>query len=121
MRILSFPVISAYHRFGWIQVLLYDHILTFDQEMQLIWHGKMTASKLLFLFNRYLAPIVMLIRTHGNWFLMLRARNYLFTLLDFNDISVPVFSVTVSVGSNYVPKIIIESLSVVSSRLWHGV
>jgi hypothetical protein len=48
------------------QVLLYDHILTFDQELRLIWRTKITMPKILFLFNRYTVPVVMIIRTTGN-------------------------------------------------------
>lgn len=58
-------------------VLLYDHILTFDQELRLIWHANTTLPKLLFLFNRYTVPIAMLIRTN-----------------DLSGIAFPVFSNT---------------------------
>jgi len=44
-------------------MLLYDHMLTFDQEVQLIWSTKLTLPSLLFLFNRYVVPVAMIIRT----------------------------------------------------------
>ena len=37
--------------------MLYEYLLTFDDERELIWHGKMTASTWIFLANR----IVMLV------------------------------------------------------------
>lgn len=57
----------AANRFIGTQVLLYDHLLTFDQELRLIWPAKTTIPKLLFLFNRYAIPIAMLLRTNGNY------------------------------------------------------
>jgi len=45
-------------------ILLYDHLLTFDDEVRLIWKAKTSLPKLLYLFNRYLVPIGMLFRTN---------------------------------------------------------
>jgi len=55
---------SRYVSAAGLVVLLYDHLLTFDQELQLIWRAKTTLPKLLFLFNRYTVPIAMIIRTN---------------------------------------------------------
>lgn len=44
-------------------ILLYDHLLTFSDEVRLIWQAKCTVAKLLFLYNRYVVPISMLIQT----------------------------------------------------------
>ncbi|KAK7685325.1 hypothetical protein QCA50_011689 [Cerrena zonata] len=35
-------------------VLLYDHILTFSEEIRLVWHAPHSFAKYAFLFNRYL-------------------------------------------------------------------
>lgn len=40
--------------------LVYDHLLTFEKERSWIWSNKVTLTKVLFLINRYSAPIVML-------------------------------------------------------------
>ena len=38
-------------------LLGYEHIITFDKEVDLFWHGKMSRADALFLFNRYLALV----------------------------------------------------------------
>ncbi|KAJ7583914.1 hypothetical protein C8J56DRAFT_1094854 [Mycena floridula] len=40
-------------------LLLYDHLLTFDDEVELIWSTRWTLPKVLFLLVRYLVPISM--------------------------------------------------------------
>ncbi|TFY59557.1 hypothetical protein EVG20_g7745 [Dentipellis fragilis] len=40
-------------------VLLYDHVLTFDDEVEYVWKARMSLPKFLFLFNRYLVPTLM--------------------------------------------------------------
>lgn len=49
--------------------LLYDHFLTFDDEVKLIWKAKMSLPKLLFLFNRYVVPTMMVMKTNGTSYL----------------------------------------------------
>ncbi|ETW76533.1 hypothetical protein HETIRDRAFT_480662, partial [Heterobasidion irregulare TC 32-1] len=41
--------------------LLYDHLLTINDEIELIWRARNTLPKTLFLINRYLVPILMLV------------------------------------------------------------
>ncbi|KAA1473315.1 hypothetical protein DENSPDRAFT_839774 [Dentipellis sp. KUC8613] len=45
-------------------VLLYDHVLTFDDEVEYVWKARMSLPKFLFLFNRYLVPTLMVISTY---------------------------------------------------------
>ena len=35
-------------------MVFFDYFITFDQEVELFWHGKMTGATVLFLANRYL-------------------------------------------------------------------
>jgi hypothetical protein len=97
---------SRYVSGAGLVVLLYDHILTFDQELQLIWHTKMTWPKLLFLFNRYMVPVAMLLRTN-----------------DFSGIALPVLSNTYcrwSIGTTTILGILTIGISnlLVLLRLW---
>jgi len=97
---------SRYVSGAGLVVLLYDHMLTFDQELQLIWHTKMTWPKLLFLFNRYMVPIAMLLRTN-----------------DLSGIALPVLSNTYckwSVGTTTILGILTIGISnlLVLLRLW---
>ena len=45
-------------------MLLYDHLLTFDQEVEEIWKAKWTLPKSFFLILRYLVPSVLIIQTY---------------------------------------------------------
>lgn len=47
-------------------VLLYDHLLTLDDEIQYVWKTKTTVPKVLFLLNRYFVPIVMIVNMYGS-------------------------------------------------------
>ena len=53
-----------------MQILLYDHALTLDDEVRLVWVAETTLPKLLFLINRYLVPIALIFTTTGNEFLL---------------------------------------------------
>lgn len=43
--------------------LLYDHVITLDQEVERIWKAPWSLPKILFLFNRYTGPISLLVNT----------------------------------------------------------
>jgi len=45
-------------------MLLYDHFLTLDQEVEEIWKAKWTLPKIFFLILRYLVPSLMIIETY---------------------------------------------------------
>ncbi|KAK0430490.1 hypothetical protein EV421DRAFT_281735 [Armillaria borealis] len=45
-------------------VLLYDHLLTFSAEVELIWAAHWSVPKVLFLLLRYLVPPSVIIHTH---------------------------------------------------------
>ncbi|KAJ6466969.1 hypothetical protein C8R45DRAFT_1106388 [Mycena sanguinolenta] len=44
-------------------ILLYDHLLSFSDEVRFIWSARLSSSKFLFLGMRYLVPPVMIIHT----------------------------------------------------------
>ncbi|KAJ7206448.1 hypothetical protein C8J57DRAFT_356910 [Mycena rebaudengoi] len=44
-------------------ILLYDHLLTFGDELRLIWSAKSSSTKFLFLTMRYLVPSLMVLNT----------------------------------------------------------
>ncbi|KIJ67311.1 hypothetical protein HYDPIDRAFT_84324 [Hydnomerulius pinastri MD-312] len=48
-----------------VQILLWDHLLTLKDEVQLIWKAKLSTPKVLFLFNRYIVPIALIVQSHG--------------------------------------------------------
>lgn len=45
-------------------ILLWDHFLTIHDEVELVWRAQMSFPKLLFLFNRYVVPICLIILTY---------------------------------------------------------
>jgi hypothetical protein len=50
------------------QILLYDHLLSLDTEINLIWLAKTNSAKVLFLFIRYMVPCAITlytVRTYG--------------------------------------------------------
>ncbi|GJJ06515.1 hypothetical protein Clacol_000707 [Clathrus columnatus] len=51
---------TRYFTFACYTVLLYDHVLLFGQEVELFWKAKWNYVKVLFMFNRYLLPLVLL-------------------------------------------------------------
>lgn len=42
-------------------ILIYDHILTFPQEVELIWKQKRSWVSLIFVLNRYITPLVLVV------------------------------------------------------------
>ncbi|KAJ6496232.1 hypothetical protein C8R45DRAFT_899656, partial [Mycena sanguinolenta] len=50
-------VTSRYVSVAGYVVLLYDHMLTLDDEMEYIWGAKNTVAKVLFLIQRYMVPL----------------------------------------------------------------
>lgn len=46
-------------------ILLWDHFLTIHDEVELVWRAQMSFPKLLFLFNRYVVPICLIILTYA--------------------------------------------------------
>ncbi|KAG1865044.1 hypothetical protein DFJ58DRAFT_724593 [Suillus subalutaceus] len=56
---------SQYVSAAGLVVLLWDHFLTFHDEVELIWRARSTFPKLLFLFNRYVVPASLIILTHA--------------------------------------------------------
>ncbi|KAL0575100.1 hypothetical protein V5O48_006876, partial [Marasmius crinis-equi] len=45
-------------------MLLYDYLLTFSEEVELIWKARWTIPKVLFLIMRYCVPAALLIHIH---------------------------------------------------------
>ncbi|KAF8556649.1 hypothetical protein OG21DRAFT_1482863 [Imleria badia] len=54
----AFPILSN------VPILLWDHILTLPDEVQLIWKARLSIAKVLFLFNRYAVPFAMIVVSH---------------------------------------------------------
>ncbi|KAG8907935.1 hypothetical protein FRB99_001443 [Tulasnella sp. 403] len=52
---------SRYLSFAGFVVLIYDHLLTFADEVELIWLKPMSLVTMLFLFNRYLVPLIIMV------------------------------------------------------------
>ena len=48
-------------------VFIYDYVLTFVQEVQLIWHRRITGATVLFVLNRYLTLMIVLMSLIGCW------------------------------------------------------
>ncbi|KAG1772077.1 hypothetical protein EDD22DRAFT_478595 [Suillus occidentalis] len=46
-------------------VLLWDHLLTVHDEVELVWRAQLSFPKLLFLFNRYVVPTCLIILTYA--------------------------------------------------------
>ncbi|KAK0230574.1 hypothetical protein IW262DRAFT_412685 [Armillaria fumosa] len=45
-------------------IVLYDHAITFGQEVEYIWSKQISASKILFILNRYLGELVLMHLVH---------------------------------------------------------
>lgn len=56
-QFLSRVFIDRYISFGSLACLIYDHALTFDEEIQFVWCTSLSRVKLFFIVNRYLAPL----------------------------------------------------------------
>ncbi|KAJ7206445.1 hypothetical protein C8J57DRAFT_1734428 [Mycena rebaudengoi] len=48
-------------------ILLYDHLLTFGDEVRLIWSAKSSTTKFMFLATRYLVPSLMILNAVGKY------------------------------------------------------
>ncbi|KAJ7232079.1 hypothetical protein C8J57DRAFT_177076 [Mycena rebaudengoi] len=55
LRILNYSCTAG------LVILLYDHLLTFGDEVRLIWSAKSSSTKFLFLTMRYLVPFLMIL------------------------------------------------------------
>lgn len=60
-----------YHQVASLVVLLWDHFLTFGEEVRLIWPSRANFVKRAFLVNRYIVPIVLIINTHSKCVVLL--------------------------------------------------
>jgi len=78
--------------------LLYDHILTFDDEVRLVWSADTTLPKVLFLINRYFVPLVMILRTNDSSGLALIQLSDTFCKYDM-DISLFIGMISIAVSN----------------------
>jgi len=60
VRGLHIATIARYLSLSGLVALLYDHVLTFDQEIQLVWKAPSSFVKWIFLANRYLSEVCLL-------------------------------------------------------------
>lgn len=54
-------------------IVLYDHVITFDDEVQHVWKAKSSFAKWSFLFNRYLVPTVLIVVATCELLLLLKS------------------------------------------------
>ncbi|CAE6490313.1 unnamed protein product [Rhizoctonia solani] len=54
---------SIYCEIASLTFVLFDHVVTIDQEVERIWKSPWSLPKVLFLFNRYTGPISLLVNT----------------------------------------------------------
>ncbi|CAE6529514.1 unnamed protein product [Rhizoctonia solani] len=54
---------SIYCEIAALTFVLFDHVITIDQEVERIWKSPWSLPKVLFLFNRYTGPISLLVNT----------------------------------------------------------
>ncbi|KAG8794719.1 hypothetical protein FRC12_022234 [Ceratobasidium sp. 428] len=59
---------SRHFSFAGFVVLLYDHLLTFGDEVQLVWSQPTSVVSVIFLVNRYLAPAVLAVDIYGGYY-----------------------------------------------------
>ncbi|QRV78145.1 hypothetical protein RhiJN_06160 [Ceratobasidium sp. AG-Ba] len=52
---------SRHFSFAGFVILVYDHLLTFGDEVELIWSQPASVVSVIFVVNRYLAPVVLAI------------------------------------------------------------
>ncbi|KAI0315684.1 hypothetical protein OF83DRAFT_1084803 [Amylostereum chailletii] len=57
--------VSIYVSVASLSFLLYDHFLTFADEVEYVWKARMTLPKALFLFSRYAVPMTCIISLHA--------------------------------------------------------
>ncbi|KAG2148871.1 hypothetical protein DEU56DRAFT_753105 [Suillus clintonianus] len=55
---------SQYVSAAGLVVLLWDHFLTFHDEVELVWRARLSFPKVLFLFNRYVVPVSLIVLTY---------------------------------------------------------
>ncbi|KAF9466554.1 hypothetical protein BDZ94DRAFT_1306148 [Collybia nuda] len=58
-------LVGKYFESACVTFLMYDHILTFSTEVERIWKQRMTGASMLFLINRYITPISVIIITEA--------------------------------------------------------
>jgi len=54
-------LIANYAAVAFVMILLYDYVLTFGEEVEFIWKQKISVGSILFLFNRYMPMIDLVI------------------------------------------------------------
>jgi len=78
-------------------MLLYDHCLTFDDEIELIWKARWRIPKILFLFLRYMVPICLVVNTFREPFQAT-------SVVVLNDVAYPEMSGLTGIVSDVVSK-----------------
>ncbi|KAG8717796.1 hypothetical protein FRC08_006629 [Ceratobasidium sp. 394] len=100
-------VATRHLTFAGYVVLLYDHLLTLDDEIELIWSRPGNAVSVIFLANRYMTPLVLAVDVYDKgglarhltipycrtWFIM---EGYLNFLLLASVHGKPIFSIVLS-------------------------
>lgn len=63
VAVLEHVAITRYVSGAGLVVLLYDHLLTLDDEVRYVWSAPTTLAKVLFLVLRYMVPVFLLGQT----------------------------------------------------------
>jgi len=58
MFLINADTTVRYLLYSALGLMLWDHMLTFQTEVQLVWRARWTVIKALFLFNRYITSVV---------------------------------------------------------------
>lgn len=56
---------TRYAQLASSSIIVYDHVVTFDQEVELIWSSSWSAGKVLFLINRYYSLFSVIFNNYG--------------------------------------------------------
>ncbi|KAJ6568461.1 hypothetical protein B0H10DRAFT_2238195 [Mycena sp. CBHHK59/15] len=63
LNVVQDILVVRYVSVAGLVILLYDHSLSFSDEVKLVWNAKFTSSKFLFLAMRYLVPCMMIVHS----------------------------------------------------------
>jgi hypothetical protein len=67
LRHASIPPTDSFVPVTGFVVLLWDHLLTFEDEIEYIWKWPVQPSKVVFLFNRYFVEAALCLSVYGKF------------------------------------------------------
>jgi len=66
IQFISETKVANYVVVAFVMALLYDYLLTFGEEVEFVWQQRMSLGKILFLLNRYI-PMIDLVVVMNSW------------------------------------------------------